>query len=51
MEALAVAFRMRVCDFPLRDNYFAWQVVARHTGAKPSRLRRDAGEVIRTRTN
>jgi S-adenosylmethionine:diacylglycerol 3-amino-3-carboxypropyl transferase len=35
MEVMAVAFRLLVCDF-LRDNYFAWQVVARHGGAKPS---------------
>lgn len=44
------------CDFPVRDNYFAWQAFARgydrqHREAIPPYLRRDVYEVIRTRTD
>ncbi|MGN6515494.1 MAG: DUF3419 family protein [Rhizomicrobium sp.] len=43
------------CDFPMRDNYFAWQAFARgydrrHRQAVPPYLRRDVYDIIRTRT-
>jgi S-adenosylmethionine-diacylglycerol 3-amino-3-carboxypropyl transferase len=43
------------CDFPIADNYFAWQAFGRgydleHREAIPDYLRRDTYEVIRTRT-
>ncbi len=44
------------CDFPIQDNYFAWQAFGRgydltNREAVPSYLRRDIYEVIRTRTD
>ena len=54
------ALRERVerlaCDFPIRDNYFAWQAFGRgydveNREAIPAYLRRDIYEVIRTRTD
>ncbi|HUO89180.1 MAG TPA: DUF3419 family protein [Rhizomicrobium sp.] len=44
------------CDFPINENYFAWQAFGRgydvkHREAVPDYLRRDVYEVIRTRTN
>ncbi len=43
------------CDFPIADNYFAWQAFGRgydleHREAIPDYLRRDTYEIIRTRT-
>lgn len=54
------ALRERVerlaCDFPIRDNYFAWQAFGRgydveNREAIPAYLRRDIYDVIRTRTD
>ena len=44
------------CDFPMRDNYFAWQAFSRgydreNREAVPPYLRRDVYDVIRTRTD
>jgi S-adenosylmethionine-diacylglycerol 3-amino-3-carboxypropyl transferase len=44
------------CDFPMQENYFAWQAFARsydieHREAVPAYLRRDVYDVIRTRTD
>jgi S-adenosylmethionine-diacylglycerol 3-amino-3-carboxypropyl transferase len=44
------------CDFPINENYFAWQAFARgydveNREAVPAYLRRDVYDVIRTRTN
>jgi len=44
------------CDFPVADNYFAWQAFARgydveKRQAVPAYLRRDVHDVIRTRTD
>ncbi|MGA7714101.1 MAG: DUF3419 family protein [Rhizomicrobium sp.] len=44
------------CDFPIHDNYFAWQAFGRgydltNREAVPAYLRRDVYDVIRTRTN
>jgi S-adenosylmethionine-diacylglycerol 3-amino-3-carboxypropyl transferase len=44
------------CDFPIQDNYFAWQAFGRgydltNREAVPAYLRRDVYEVIRTRTD
>jgi S-adenosylmethionine-diacylglycerol 3-amino-3-carboxypropyl transferase len=44
------------CDFPINENYFAWQAFARgydieNKEAVPAYLRRDVFEKIRTRTN
>ena len=44
------------CDFPMNENYFAWQAFARgydveNREAVPAYLRRDVYDVIRTRTN
>ena len=56
----AAVLRSRVeklaCDFPIRDNYFAWQAFARsydtlNRSAVPAYLRQDVYDVIRTRTN
>ncbi len=58
-NAIAV-LRQRVerlaCDFPIHDNYFAWQAFGRgydlaNREAVPAYLRRDVYEVIRTRTD
>jgi S-adenosylmethionine-diacylglycerol 3-amino-3-carboxypropyl transferase len=58
-DAIAV-LRERVerlaCDFPIEDNYFAWQAFGRSYDlekreAVPAYLRRDTYEVIRTRTD
>jgi S-adenosylmethionine-diacylglycerol 3-amino-3-carboxypropyl transferase len=58
-DAIAV-LRQRVeklaCDFPIQDNYFAWQAFTRgydteNREAVPAYLRRDIYEVIRTRTD
>jgi len=58
-NAIAV-LRQRVerlaCDFPIHDNYFAWQAFGRgydvaNREAVPAYLRRDVYDVIRTRTN
>jgi S-adenosylmethionine-diacylglycerol 3-amino-3-carboxypropyl transferase len=43
------------CDFPINDNYFAWQAFGRgydveHRAAVPAYLQRDTYEKIRTRT-
>jgi S-adenosylmethionine-diacylglycerol 3-amino-3-carboxypropyl transferase len=43
------------CDFPIHDNYFAWQAFARgydveNRAAVPAYLRADTYDVIRTRT-
>jgi S-adenosylmethionine-diacylglycerol 3-amino-3-carboxypropyl transferase len=43
------------CDFPINENYFAWQAFARgydveNREAVPAYLRRDVYDVIRTRT-
>jgi S-adenosylmethionine-diacylglycerol 3-amino-3-carboxypropyl transferase len=44
------------CDFPMNENYFAWQAFARgydteNRSAVPAYLRSDIYDVIRTRTN
>ena len=44
------------CDFPINENYFAWQAFARgydveNREAVPAYLRADTYDVIRTRTN
>jgi S-adenosylmethionine-diacylglycerol 3-amino-3-carboxypropyl transferase len=44
------------CDFPMNENYFAWQAFARgydveNRSAVPAYLRADTYDVIRTRTN
>lgn len=44
------------CDFPIQQNYFAWQAFARgydtaNRSAVPAYLREDVYDVIRTRTN
>src|ERR1700761_1235203 len=44
------------CDFPINDNYFAWQAFGRgydveHREAVPAYLQRDTYEKIRTRTD
>jgi S-adenosylmethionine-diacylglycerol 3-amino-3-carboxypropyl transferase len=44
------------CDFPINENYFAWQAFGRgydveNKEAVPSYLRQEVYEVIRTRTN
>ncbi|MEI9885300.1 MAG: DUF3419 family protein [Rhizomicrobium sp.] len=44
------------CDFPIQENYFAWQAFGRgydteHKEAVPDYLRRDTYDVIRKRTN
>lgn len=44
------------CDFPMRENYFAWQAFSRgydkkNREAVPPYLRRDVYDVIRTRTD
>ena len=44
------------CDFPINENYFAWQAFGRgydveHREAVPDYLRRDIYDVIRTRTD
>ncbi len=44
------------CDFPINENYFAWQAFGRgydleHKEAVPDYLRRDVYDVIRTRTD
>ncbi|MEJ1967542.1 MAG: DUF3419 family protein [Rhizomicrobium sp.] len=44
------------CDFPIHENYFAWQAFGRgydleHKEAVPDYLRQDIYEVIRTRTD
>jgi S-adenosylmethionine-diacylglycerol 3-amino-3-carboxypropyl transferase len=44
------------CDFPIQENYFAWQAFARsydtrNRSAVPAYLRQDVYDVIRTRTN
>jgi len=44
------------CDFPIQDNYFAWQAFGRgydlaNREAVPAYLRRDVYDIIRTRTN
>ncbi len=44
------------CDFPIRENYFAWQAFARgydveNRSAVPAYLRADVYDIIRTRTN
>ncbi len=44
------------CDFPINENYFAWQAFARgydveNRAAVPAYLRSDTYDVIRTRTN
>lgn len=44
------------CDFPIQENYFAWQAFARsydtlNRSAVPAYLRHDVYDVIRTRTN
>jgi S-adenosylmethionine-diacylglycerol 3-amino-3-carboxypropyl transferase len=44
------------CDFPINENYFAWQAFGRsydvkHKEAVPDYLRHDIYDVIRTRTN
>ncbi len=44
------------CDFPIRENYFAWQAFARgydveNRSAVPAYLRADVYDTIRTRTN
>ena len=44
------------CDFPIHDNYFAWQAFGRgydltNREAVPAYLRREVYEVIRTRTD
>jgi S-adenosylmethionine-diacylglycerol 3-amino-3-carboxypropyl transferase len=58
-NAIAV-LRQRVerlaCDFPIHDNYFAWQAFGRgydvaKREAVPAYLRRDVYDVIRTRTD
>jgi S-adenosylmethionine-diacylglycerol 3-amino-3-carboxypropyl transferase len=58
-DAIAV-LRERVerlaCDFPIEDNYFAWQAFGRSYDlekreAVPAYLRRDTYDVIRTRTD
>ncbi len=58
-NAIAV-LRQRVerlaCDFPIHENYFAWQAFGRgydiaNREAVPAYLRRDVYDVIRTRTN
>lgn len=56
----AAVLRARVeklaCDFPINENYFAWQAFARsydieRREAVPDYLRRDVYDVIRTRTD
>jgi S-adenosylmethionine-diacylglycerol 3-amino-3-carboxypropyl transferase len=58
-DAIAV-LRRRVeklaCDFPMHENYFAWQAFARsydieNREAVPAYLRREVYDVIRTRTD
>jgi S-adenosylmethionine-diacylglycerol 3-amino-3-carboxypropyl transferase len=58
-DAIAV-LRSRVeklaCDFPIQDNYFAWQAFTRgydteNREAIPAYLRRDVYEIIRARTD
>ena len=44
------------CDFPMQENYFAWQAFARgydleHRKAVPAYLRREVYDIIRTRTD
>ena len=44
------------CDFPIQDNYFAWQAFGRgydltNREAVPAYLRHDVYDIIRTRTN
>jgi len=44
------------CDFPIRENYFAWQAFGRgydveNRNAVPAYLRRDTYEIIRKRTS
>src|SRR6185436_10897105 len=44
------------CDFPINENYFAWQAFGRgydveHKEAVPSYLRENIYDVIRTRTD
>ena len=44
------------CDFPIHDNYFAWQAFGRgydiaNREAVPAYLRRDVYDIIRTRTD
>jgi len=44
------------CDFPIQENYFAWQAFGRgydveHREAVPAYLRRETYELIRTRTD
>jgi S-adenosylmethionine-diacylglycerol 3-amino-3-carboxypropyl transferase len=44
------------CDFPINENYFAWQAFGRgydveHKEAVPDYLRKDVYDVIRTRTD
>ena len=44
------------CDFPIQENYFAWQAFGRgydveHKEAVPAYLQRDTYDVIRTRIN
>jgi len=44
------------CDFPIQENYFAWQAFGRgydveHREAVPAYLQRDTYDVIRTRIN
>ena len=56
----AAILRQRVerlaCDFPMSDNYFAWQAFSRsydveNREAVPAYLRRDVYDIIRTRTD
>ena len=44
------------CDFPISENYFAWQAFGRgydveHRDAVPAYLQRETYDVIRTRTD
>jgi len=56
MTVLRERVERLACDFPMRENYFAWQAFARgydveNREAVPAYLRRDVYDVIRTRTD
>jgi S-adenosylmethionine-diacylglycerol 3-amino-3-carboxypropyl transferase len=56
IEVLKQRVEKLACDFPIHENYFAWQAFARgydveNRTAVPAYLRADTYDLIRTRTN
>ena len=56
IEVLRERVERLACDFPIQENYFAWQAFGRgydveHRSAVPEYLKEDTYDIIRTRTD